>query len=91
MQKPTKLAEVRNDRKRAAAKELRADMFSAMRNAAKDSGDEIACYAIVVWDKDGCNHSTFRSGGPIQSRLVPAFAGDALTQHVTIDLVLGRR
>lgn len=86
--KITRLTEVRNERKRADAKELRKDLYAAMRSAITE---DTVGYAIVTWDKDGSNYSTLKPGGPIATRMVPTFAGDALTQHVTIDLVTGRR
>lgn len=85
--KITRLTEVRNERKRADAKELRGEMYRHVGNCIKQMADDIAGYAVVMWDKDGYNYSTLRAGGPIRSRLIPSFARDALNQHVTVDLV----
>ncbi len=84
--KPTKLSIVRSERNHAAAKSLRREMYSHIGNIVRDAGDEIAGYAIVVWDKDGWNWSNLKGGGPIKSRLIPTFVSDALTQHVAVDL-----
>lgn len=87
MPRPVKLSLVRDERREKHAKEFRKDMFNGIRDIVKDAGNDIAGYAVVVWNKDGANWSTLKPGGPVQSRLTPTFVGDALTQHVTCDLV----
>jgi hypothetical protein len=87
MPRPVKLSVVRSERNAEAAKGLRGEMFRGIREAISEMGDDISGYAFVAWDKHGANASTMKSGGPIQSRLTPTFVGDALTQHVTCDLV----
>lgn len=84
--RPIKLSVVRSERNHDAAKSLRREMYGHIGNIVRDAGDDIAGYAVVVWDKDGWNWSNIRAGGPIKSRLLPTFVGDALTQHVAVDL-----
>lgn len=89
--KPTKLSVIRSDQKRSKAKALRAEMYGHIRDAVRDAGDNFAGYAVVLWDRDGYNWSTLKSGGPVRSRFIPTFASDALNQHVTCDLVADDR
>lgn len=81
-----KLAEIRDERTANNAKDIRREMYKHIGDAVKDAGDKIAGYAVVMWDRDGFNWSTFKPGNPIRSRLVPTFVHDALQQHVTLDL-----
>lgn len=66
-------------------------MYHHIENAVRDAGDNLAGYAVVLWDKDGYNWSTLRGGGPVKSRLVPTFTSDALNQHVACDLAANDR
>lgn len=87
MTKPVKLSIIRSEKNHAAAKDMRREMFGHIRGLVADAGEDIAGYAIVVWDKDGYNWSTLKSGGPIKSRLAPTFIHDAIQQHVMLDLM----
>lgn len=87
MPRPVKLSVIRNERERGNAKRLRREMYGHIGNCVREMGDSIAGYAVVMWDKDGYNYSTLRAGGPIKSRLLPTFVNDALTQHVTLDMI----
>lgn len=86
MTKPVKLSIIRSERNHADAKDLRREMYRHLGNIIREAGDDIAGYAVVIWDKDGWNWSNLKAGGPIKSRLLPTFVGDALTQHVSVDL-----
>lgn len=87
MKKPVKLSVVRSERKHADAKDLRREMFSHLRTVVQDCGDDVAGYAIVVWDKDGYNWSTLKAGGPVKTRFAATFVHDAVQQHAIVDLV----
>lgn len=87
MARPVKLATVRSEKRHSEAKAMRSEMYHHIGSAVRDAGDDIAGYALVIWDREGYNWSSLRSGGPVKSRLVSAFVGDALNQHVTCDLV----
>ena len=89
--KPVKLSVIRSDRKRVAAKEVRTEMYKRIRECTSQIGDNLAGFAIVVWDQEGYNFSTLKGGGPIRTRLVPGFAHDALNQHVAVDLAAADR
>lgn len=86
MKRPVKLSAIRSERQHDAAKDMRRELYGNLRAVVQDAGDKIAGYAVVVWDKDGSNWSTLRSGAPIQSRLAPSFVHDSLQQHVTVNL-----
>jgi hypothetical protein len=83
MRRVVKLQVVRSEKARAEAKELRREFYQSVGDIMADAGDNVSGYAIVMWNKDGENWSVVKPGKPFLSRMVPTFAGDSLTQHVT--------
>jgi hypothetical protein len=50
-------------------------------------GDDIAGFALVVWDAEGNLRSSYdTTRGPIRPPLVPTLASDALNRHVAVML-----
>jgi len=86
MPRVVKLSVVRSDRSAAAAKEIRREVFKRVNDIVRDAGDNLSGFAFVAWDKDGRNYSTFQSGSPFMSRMIPSFAHDSLNQHVAVDI-----
>jgi hypothetical protein len=71
--------------KRAAAKDVRATMFARCRAALDQFGDDVAGFALVVWDRSGDLRSAYETSiGPIRPALVPTLAADALNRHVAV-------
>jgi hypothetical protein len=49
--------------------------------------DDIAGFALVVWDSEGDLQSSYdTTRGPIRPPLVPTLASDALNRHVAVVL-----
>ncbi len=86
MPRPVKLSVIRNERQRESAKDVRRELYRRMGEIVNDAGDNLAGYAVVVWDKNGSNWSNLQGGGPIRTRMAPSFVSDALNQHVACDL-----
>lgn len=91
MTEPVNLSIVRAERQMAQtkrhAREMRSDLFKAARGMLRQAGDDIAGYALIVWDKDGDTGSKYkRIGGPIGRRAIPLHAANVLNQHVAADM-----
>lgn len=86
MGRPIKLSVVRSERQRSEAKEIRRSLYHHIGEVVRGAGDEIAGFAVVVWDKRGGNWSTLKGGGPIMTRLAPSFVRDSLNQHVAVNM-----
>lgn len=86
MPRPVKLSVIVSDRKRENAKAVKRELYYRIGQIVNDCGDDIAGYAVVVWDKNGSNWSNLQGGAPIKTRMAPEFVRDALSQHVAIDM-----
>jgi len=87
MKKTVKLVEVANDAKRREAKDVREILFARCRAAIDEMGDDIAGFALVVWDQRGGMRSAYEAErGPISFALVPTLVSDALNRHVAVKL-----
>ena len=83
----SQLIEIIDTRKKAAAKETRRSLFERCRESCNQFGDDIAGFAIVVWDGRGELRSAYdTTRGPIASALVPTLVSDALNRHVAVML-----
>jgi hypothetical protein len=81
------LSEVRNERRGTNAKVIRGSLFGRCRAACDQVGDEIAGFAIVVWDSRGDMRTAYDAArGPIGPALVPTLVSDALNRHVAVKL-----
>ncbi len=76
-----------NTAKRSAARDLRTRMFEKCRTGVKRAGDDIAGFALVVWDRNGDLWSSYDAQiGVIGPALVPTLAHDSLNRHVAVVL-----
>ena len=76
-----------NQKRKAEARELRRILYARCRSACDQAGDEIAGFAIVVWDARGDMKSAYDAArGPIGPALVPTLVSDALNRHVAVKL-----
>lgn len=67
---------------------MRQELFGRCRAAANQMGDDIAGFAIVVWDQNGEMRTSYNTArGPIGPALVPTLVSDALNRHVAVKLV----
>lgn len=81
------LTEISNDRRKADAKATRHSLFERCRAACDQVGDDIAGFAVIVWDKRGDLRSAYdATRGPIGPALVPTLVSDALNRHVAVKL-----
>lgn len=79
-------------RKKNEAKRVRSALFERCRAAIDQMEDDIAGFALVVWDQQGNLRSAYdASQGPIRAPLVPTLAGDALNRHVAVMLAAARK
>jgi hypothetical protein len=86
--KSASLQVVANDKRRLEARETRRMLFVRCRTAIEEMGDDIAGFALVVWDKEGHLRSAYdTTRGPIRAPLMPTLVGDALNRHVAVCLV----
>lgn len=91
MNKPVKLAAVINDTKKEEAKRLRENLFLRCRQAIDQMGDDIAGFALVVWDERGDLRTAYNAeNGPISFALVPTLVSDALNRHVAVKITEDR-
>jgi hypothetical protein len=68
------------------AAQMREDFLEKCRSSVADL-DQIAGYALVVWDMRGDMRSVYSaSQGPIGPSLVPTLVADALNRHVAVML-----
>lgn len=66
---------------------MRAAMFQRCRAAMDQMGDNIAGFAIVVWDCQGDMRTAYdATRGLIGPALVPTLVSDALNRHVAVKL-----
>jgi hypothetical protein len=87
MSRPVPLTDVRDDRKRQDARDMRQSLFQRCRAAADQLGDNISGFALVVWDNHGDLRSAYDAArGPIGPALVPTLVSDALNRHVAVKL-----
>jgi hypothetical protein len=83
-----KLSVIRNQRKAAEAKSIRSDLFASARNITRDIGDDIGGFALIVWRRNGEACSAINNCyGPLRGRSLPSFCRDAISTHVTLDLM----
>ncbi len=83
----TSRALVRDGRREKGAREMRQALFQRCRAAAEQVGDQIAGFAIVVWDERGDMRSAYdATRGPIGPALVPTLVSDALNRHVAVKM-----
>lgn len=86
------LREIANEQRRQEARETRRALFTRCRAAIDQMGDDIAGFALVVWDREGYLRSAYEAErGPIRAPLVPTLAADALNRHLAVMLAEGRR
>lgn len=91
MTKVTSLKIVSDAQRKAHAQEIRAGLFQRCRAAIDQLGDDVAGFALVVWDNEGNMRSAYdASRGPIRATLVPTLAGDALNRHVAVMISAAR-
>lgn len=89
--KPVSLTAILDDQKRVAARQLRASLFQRCRAAADQMEDDIAGFAIVVWDGEGNMRTAYDAErGPIRATLVPTLVSDALNRHVAVMISAAR-
>lgn len=87
MTKAVRLDEIANERRQRDAKTIRERLFSACRNAIDEQGDDLAGFALVVWDREGDLRSAYDARhGPIGPYLVPTLVSDALNRHLAVML-----
>lgn len=80
------LVSERQKRTAQDAAEVRADLLETCRCSAAEL-DQIAGYALVVWDTRGEMRSVYNAAqGPIGPALVPTLVADALNRHVAVML-----
>jgi len=78
---------ITDKRRRDNGRELRQVLFQRCRAAADQMGDEIAGFAVVVWDRRGDVRSSYEAAqGPIGPALVPTLVSDALNRHIAVVL-----
>lgn len=74
-------------RQNEEAKDVRKALFGQCREILAQLGEDVAGFALVVWNRDGELRTGYDTGyGPIRPPLVPTLAGDALNRHVTLDM-----
>jgi len=80
------LVSERKTRASADAQELREELIAKCRDVLSEL-DDMAGYALVVWDKTGDMRSAYNaSQGPIGPALVPTLVSDSLNRHVAVML-----
>lgn len=84
---PVALKAVVSRRQEQEARQVRRALFAAARRAIDEMDDDIAGFAMVVWDREGGLRSNYdTSYGPIRAALVPTLVGDALNRHLAVML-----
>jgi hypothetical protein len=79
--------EVVYSRRMEEAKSVREGLFQRARAAVDQMGDDLAGFALVVWDRHGDMRTSYDTRiGPIRDALVPTLAADALNRHVAVML-----
>ena len=86
MKKVVKLATIIDEEKREEAKHLRENLFLRCRQAIDQMEDDIAGFALVVWDHQGNMRSSYNARGPISYPIVPTLVSDALNRHISVEI-----
>jgi hypothetical protein len=87
MPRPVSLRAVLNEKQQSDGRSTRQELFGRCRAAADQMGDDIAGFAIVVWDQNGEMRTSYNTArGPIGPALVPTLVSDALNRHVAVKL-----
>src|SRR3954465_15564828 len=87
--KPTELV---SEQRSEEAREIRRALFARCRAAIDQMGDDIAGFALVVWDREGYLRSAYdATRGPIRAPLVPTLAADPLNRHLAVMLAEEQR
>jgi hypothetical protein len=87
MPRPVSLKAVSNEKRQSDGRSMRQEMFGRCRAASDQLGDDIAGFAIVVWDQNGEMRTSYNAArGPIGPALVPTLVSDALNRHVAVKL-----
>jgi hypothetical protein len=85
--RPISLKVVSGQRRQNDGRSMRQELFGRCRAAADQVGDDIAGFAIVVWDQNGDMRTSYNAArGPIGPALVPTLVSDALNRHVAVKL-----
>lgn len=75
------------DPRSAYADSCRSDLNSQVNACCDLHGDDIAGYALIVWDRrGGCRTALWTHEGPVSMALAPTYVGDALNRHVAVML-----
>jgi hypothetical protein len=87
MRRPISLKAVSNEQRQEGGRLMRQELFGRCRAAADQMGDDIAGFALVVWDQNGEIRTSYNTArGPIGPALVPTLVSDALNRHVAVKL-----
>jgi len=87
MPRPISLKAFANEKWQSDGRSMRQDLFSRCRATADQMGNDIAGFAIVVWDQNGEMRTSYNTArGPIGPALVPTLVSDALNRHVAVKL-----
>jgi len=85
--RPISLKAVSSQQRHKDGQTMRQELFGRCRAAADQMGDDIAGFAIVVWDQNGEMRTSYNTArGPIGPALVPTLVSDALNRHVAVKL-----
>lgn len=83
---PAKLYEVTVGAERV--KRVRRIMGRSLKRSIDGMGDDLAGFAMVVWDMRGGATTTYLAhDGMVGRSLMPAYVHDALQRHVTCDVI----
>jgi len=86
--KIVRLVQVRNERKAAEARAMRADMHDSVRSITGNMGDHLSGYALIVWDRDGDFQTIAHIGaGPFGRGALPEQCRDAINRHLAASAV----
>jgi hypothetical protein len=77
---------IKTEKRRRDAQDTRRVLFTRCRAAIEEMGDDIAGFAMVVWDNEGHLRSSYDTRGPIRAPLVPTLVADALNRHLAVML-----
>jgi hypothetical protein len=87
MRRAVSLKVVSEAKRTADGRMMRQDLFKRCRAAADQMGDDMAGFAVVVWDQSGEMRTAYNATrGPIGPALVPTLVSDALNRHVAVKL-----
>lgn len=86
MARTVKLSVVRDFRKQQAAKELRGAIYGEIRKITSGIGDDLSGFAFMAWSREGTIYTALNPGRPY-GRAMPEIMRDALSQHITADLI----